>query len=116
MRYAHMGAVAYRQSIAAQKLVAGPDDTPFFFGKENSSNGCMATVDVTMPASPLRSGASGSINGSATNELPASRGGWVRIFDLNYSSPSAMILGKKIAISHETGFVFARRAARTASA
>lgn len=53
VRYAQLVALAYRQAIAACKLVAAPDGRPFFFSKENFSNACMGTVDVNYKSAPL---------------------------------------------------------------
>ena len=51
--YALILSAAYRQTIAAHKLVADIDGTPLFISKENDSNGCAATVDVSYPSVPL---------------------------------------------------------------
>jgi hypothetical protein len=52
-KYARLAALAYRQAMAAQILVAGPEGEPFLLPKENFSNGCIGTVDVIYPASPI---------------------------------------------------------------
>ena len=52
-KYADLCALAYRQVIAAHKLVMGPKGRPFLISKENYSNGCAGTVDVAYPAMPL---------------------------------------------------------------
>ncbi len=52
-KFADIAMLAYRQGIGAQKIVADLDGTPLMFSKENFSNGCIVTVDVTYPAAPL---------------------------------------------------------------
>ena len=50
--YAQIGALTYRQAIAAHKTVEVKGDL-MFISKENFSNGCLATLDVTYPSIPL---------------------------------------------------------------
>ena len=52
-KYAEILELAYRQVIAAHKLVLDTEGQILFISKECFSNGCAATVDVSYPSTPL---------------------------------------------------------------
>jgi glutaminase A-like protein/uncharacterized protein DUF5127/uncharacterized protein DUF4964 len=51
-RYRQICALAYRQCIAGNKIVSDMNGQPLLFPKENTSNGCIGTVDVIYPMAP----------------------------------------------------------------
>jgi hypothetical protein len=51
--YAAIATLAFRQAIAAHKLVEDDAGVAFFMPKENFSNGSISTVDVLYPSSPM---------------------------------------------------------------
>lgn len=53
VRYAEMLSGTYRHVMAAHKLFQDNTGKALYFSKENKSNGCVNTVDLTYPESPL---------------------------------------------------------------
>ena len=51
--YKNIVCLAYRQAIGAHKLVADTEGNILFLSKEDESNGCIGTLDVTYPSIPL---------------------------------------------------------------
>lgn len=51
-KYARLAELAWRQSFGAGKLIASPEGEMLYFSKENTSNGCVATVDILYPQLP----------------------------------------------------------------
>ena len=51
--YAILTAASWRQVMAAHKLIATPEGEMAYLSKENDSNGCIGTVDISYPSSPL---------------------------------------------------------------
>ncbi len=52
-KYAELLSLAYRQVIAAHKLVIDENGDILYISKECNSNGCAATVDVSYPSIPM---------------------------------------------------------------
>ena len=52
-KYEYITSLAYRQAIAAHKLIEDTEGNIIFLSKEDDSNGCIGTLDVTYPSIPL---------------------------------------------------------------
>ena len=52
-KYAEILCASYRHCIAAHKIFQDKKGNLLFFSKENNSNGCVNTVDLTYPSAPL---------------------------------------------------------------
>ena len=53
VKYAELLSASYRQVLAAHKLFQDDGGRILYFSKENNSNGCVNTVDLTYPSAPL---------------------------------------------------------------
>jgi hypothetical protein len=51
--YAEILSGSYRQVVAAHKLFKDKDGNLLYFSRENNSNSCVNTVDLTYPSAPL---------------------------------------------------------------
>lgn len=51
--YAYLCCMSFRHTIAAHKLIQDDDGNMIFLSKENDSNGCIGTADVSYPSVPL---------------------------------------------------------------
>ncbi len=51
--YAFLCNMSYRHAISAHKLITDEEGEVLFLSKENASNGCIGTVDVSYPSVPL---------------------------------------------------------------
>ena len=51
--YAYLCNMSYRHTISAHKLITDEEGNVIFLSKENDSNGCIGTVDVSYPSIPL---------------------------------------------------------------
>ena len=51
--YKNIVSLAYRQAVSAHKTVFDREGNILFLSKENDSNGCIGTLDVTYPSIPL---------------------------------------------------------------
>lgn len=52
-KYYELLSLAYRQAFSAHKIAVDKQGNILFISKENFSNGCAATVDVTYPSIPM---------------------------------------------------------------
>ena len=51
--YAYLISAVWRHTFAAHKLIADGKGNPVLLSKENNSNGCIGTVDVSYPSTPI---------------------------------------------------------------